>query len=207
MIPVVSVQRMKEIDELATRRYAIPSLLLMEQAGRSVVEEIETRYGSLAGSSLLIAAGKGNNGGDGFVAARHALHRGARVTLLVVGDESDLRGDAKVNFKILRSIGNERLKIVPSFDGGKLASQRYDFIVDAIFGTSFHGEAGGIQKKIIEWINTQIESTVVAVDIPSGLEAESGRSGTGRLMVLRTSSIRPGMASSGWLRFAVVVSR
>jgi len=177
MIPVVSVQRMREIDELATRRYAIPSLLLMEQAGRSVVDEIELRYGSIAGLSMLIAAGKGNNGGDGFVTARHAAHRGAKVTVLIAGGKGEFRGDAKVNFEILQSIGDKRLTIVPSFEAGERSMQRYDFIVDAIFGTSFHGEAGGEQKKIIEWINAQVKSTIVAIDVPSGLEADSGRSG------------------------------
>jgi NAD(P)H-hydrate epimerase len=168
---------MKEIDESATRRFGIPPLLLMEQAGRSVVEEIEHRYGALAGATVLIVAGKGNNGGDGFVAARHALHRGAMVTLLLAGNKEELHGDAKTNYDIVQNIDDERLSIVSSFATDGFAHQSFDFIVDAIFGTSFHGEAKGEFKTIIEWINAQVDSTIVAVDVPSGLEADTGECG------------------------------
>ena len=78
MLSLADAQQMKEIDDLAVRQFGMPSLLLMENAGRSVVEEIEHRFGSIAGKSVLVVAGKGKNGGDGFVAARHALQRGHR---------------------------------------------------------------------------------------------------------------------------------
>ncbi|HTX18588.1 MAG TPA: NAD(P)H-hydrate dehydratase [Bacteroidota bacterium] len=177
MIPVVSVEQMRRIDELATRRCGIPSVLLMEQAGRSVVDELVRRYGSLEGVPMLVVAGKGNNGGDGYVAARHALRCGADVTLLLVSAIGELKGDAKTNFEILRGLRDKRLEIKTSLRAVTYPRKNYRFIVDALFGTSFHGDVKGNPRKVIDWINAQSDATVVAVDIPSGLDAESGRSG------------------------------
>ncbi len=174
MLPIVDAQEMKELDELAARRYGIPSLLLMEQAGRSVVDEIELRFGDVRGKTVLILAGKGNNGGDGFVAARHALHRGAAVVLFLTSPESDLRGDAKTNYEILKSSRSEQLQLLRSINTRARNRGGYDFIVDAIFGTSFHGAVAGRFKPLIEWINGVKGSKVVSIDIPSGIEATTG---------------------------------
>ena len=165
---------MREIDVKATRRFGIASLTLMENTGRAVVEEIETQWGSLAGRSLLIIAGKGNNGGDGFVAARYALQCGALVTVFLIGNQRELRGDAKLNYESLRSIKDVRLKVAHSFGHDGFSRKKFDFIVDAIFGTSFHGDVRGDHKKIIMWLARQRRSKVIAVDIPSGLDATTG---------------------------------
>ncbi len=165
---------MREIDVQATRKFGIASLTLMENAGRSVVEEIETHWGSLAGRSLLILAGKGNNGGDGFVAARYALQRHAFVAVLLIGSERDVRGDAKANYESLKSTKDDRLTIVRSFRRAEFSRKRFDFIVDAIFGTSFHGAMRGEHKRIIDWLLTRHASKIIAVDIPSGLDATTG---------------------------------
>ena len=166
---------MKEIDELAVHHYRMPSLLLMENAGRCVVEEIEHRFGSVAGTSVLVVAGKGKNGGDGFVAARHALDHGAYVTVLFLGDETETQGDVTINYVILKNMNSVRLRLLRSFKPKEFSQNKFDVIIDAIFGTSFHGEVGGKFKTVIEWINLQHGSKVVAVDIPSGLDASTGR--------------------------------
>ncbi len=165
---------MKEIDDLAVRQFGMPSLLLMENAGRSVVEEIEHRFGSIAGKSVLVVAGKGKNGGDGFVAARHALQRGASVTVLFIGDETEVQGDVKTNFKILKDMGDVRLTLCRSFKEKEFTQQRFDFIVDAIFGTSFHGVMRGKFGAAVEWINRQHHSKIISVDVPSGLDTSTG---------------------------------
>lgn len=174
MLSILDAQEMKELDELATRRYGMPSLLLMEEAGRSVIEELELRFGSVGGKTLLVLAGKGNNGGDGFVAARHAVHRGASVALFLTSSESDLKGDAKTNYDLLRASGSERVQLLRSLSAMARHRGGYDFIVDAIFGTSFHGAVGGKLKPLIEWINRVKGSKIISIDIPSGIEATTG---------------------------------
>jgi NAD(P)H-hydrate epimerase len=87
----------------------------MENAGRSVVEEIERRYGSVEGTNVLVIAGKGKNGGDGFVAAWHAVQRGAYVTVLFIGNEAETQGDVKTNYDILKRMGDARLNLIRSF--------------------------------------------------------------------------------------------
>ncbi|MGA7161692.1 MAG: NAD(P)H-hydrate dehydratase [Bacteroidota bacterium] len=174
MISLVTAQHMKELDDLAVRRYGIPSLLLMENAGRSVVEEIERRFGATAGKAILVISGKGKNGGDGIVAARYAIDRGADTTILFLGDEADLRDDVKTNYDILKKTADPNLTILHTFNKKDLSRKKFDFIIDAIFGTSFRGEVKGNFKNVIEWINLQHDSKIIAVDIPSGLDASSG---------------------------------
>ena len=178
VLPLVSAHAMREIDSLATRKFGIASQALMENAGRSVVEEIERQWGSLSGRSLLIVAGKGNNGGDGFVAARYALQRHAFVTLFPMGNERDVRGNAKSNYESLKRTRNDRLTIVRTFKPKDFSRKGFDFIVDAIFGTSFHGDVRGDYKKVIDWMASRRTSKIIAVDIPSGLDATTGACST-----------------------------
>ncbi len=165
---------MKEIDQVAIGRYGIPSFLLMENAGRSVVDEIEHRFGPIAGAAVLVIAGKGKNGGDGFVAARHALRRGAHTTILFMGKESDVQDDVKTNYDILKKTRDANLTILRTFNRKEFFRKKFDVIIDAIFGTSFHGVVKGEFKSVIEWINLQHDSKIIAVDIPSGLDASTG---------------------------------
>jgi len=165
---------MMDLDERAVHQFGMPSILLMENAGRSVVEEIERRFGPIAGASILVASGKGKNGGDGFVAARHALQRGANVTVLLLGAQTELQGDVKSNYDILKNAVGARLNLSHSFKEKEFSRMRYDFIIDAIFGTSFHGEIHGRFKTVVEWINSQKKSRIIAVDIPSGVNASTG---------------------------------
>ncbi len=173
MKEVLTAEEMRQRDERATSLFAIPSLLLMESAGRSVVETIEREIGSLRSKSLLIFCGKGNNGGDGFVAARYALHSGAEVTVVLLSNPTEFTGDLKTNFDILRRSSHHHLRIVRSFSAS-FRSVHYDGIVDAMFGISFHGALTGEYAKIAKWINAQRKSFVVAVDISSGCNATTG---------------------------------
>jgi len=174
VLPVVSPQQMKAMDELASRRFGMPSLSLMENAGRSVIDEMEKAFGPVGGRKILVVAGKGKNGGDGFVAGRYAVQRGATVAVLFLGKRGDMQGDTKINFDKLQSIGGRNLIFLPSTRGKGVSRKKFDFIIDAIFGTSFHGEVRGAFKATIEWINRQRNSKVIAVDIPSGLDALTG---------------------------------
>ena len=174
MLSLVDSRQMMDLDEKAVHRFGMPSILLMENAGRSVVEEIERRFGSIRGARILVAAGKGKNGGDGFVAARHAVQHGADVTVLLLAGEADLRDDVRTNYDILKNASGVQLALLPSFNEKVFSQKRFDYIVDAIFGTSFHGEIKGKFKNVVEWINGRHSSKVIAVDIPSGLNASTG---------------------------------
>ena len=165
---------MMDLDERAIRHFGMPSILLMENAGRTVVEEMERRFGSIHGSNILVVAGKGKNGGDGFVAARHASQRGADVTVLLLGAETNFQGDVRTNYDILKNTIGPRMTLLRSFTAKEFSEKRFDYIVDAIFGTSFHGEVQGKFKNVVEWINSQRKSEVIAVDIPSGVNASTG---------------------------------
>ncbi len=174
MRTIVTPHAMQKIDAHASSHCAIPSLVLMENAGRCVVDEMETHFGSVDGTSILVVCGKGNNGGDGFVVARHAYHRGADVTVLLMEKNSSLKGDAETNFRILKQCSSERLQLIEQYSLSKIKKQKFDFIVDAIFGTSFHGALEGKYVDVIRWINVQRASKIISVDVPSGLNAETG---------------------------------
>src|SRR5271156_649952 len=96
---ILSAAEMREVDRLTTSRYRVPSLTLMENAGRSVAEFIQSRFSNLARRRIVVFCGKGNNGGDGFVVARHLLKMGAKPSVHFIGDPRDAKGDAATNLR------------------------------------------------------------------------------------------------------------
>lgn len=176
MQTVVSAEEMQWCDRTAIRTYRIPGLVLMENAGRGSTDCLEKRFGPLVGKSVLILCGKGNNGGDGFVVARHLLAKGATVIVLLLASPRDLKGDAKINFRILQSLQSSHLKqlrIRPFSPATLRRLPAIDCTVDAIFGTGFSGKVSGAPAKAIAWLNEQ-EVPVVSLDIPSGVHGTTG---------------------------------
>lgn len=165
---VVRREGMRAIDKRATEGFKIPSLILMENAGRGVAETIE-EYFELEGLSVLCLAGKGSNGGDGFVVARHLANSGARVEVLLLGKIDELKGDALINAQIARSMGLAIKEVTDeeAFEG----IQGFDVMVDAILGTGFEGKPLGLAARAIRLIN-ESEAFVVSIDLPSGIEAD-----------------------------------
>src|SRR5271167_3246570 len=96
---ILTAAEMKEVDRLTTARYRVPSLTLMENAGRSVAEFIQSRFSHLAQRRVVVLCGKGNNGGDGFVVARHLLKMGAKPVVHLFADPREIKGDAAATFK------------------------------------------------------------------------------------------------------------
>ncbi len=149
----------------------------MENAGRGAADAIEARYGVAAGKSYLIVCGKGNNGGDGLVIARHLLLRGARITVILLYTERSFRPDPAQQMKILRNLerskrGSLRIMAVPS--AAKLHSlPEHDILVDAIFGTGFRGGMDRRTRTVIDWMNSRPER-VVSIDVPSGMDSDVG---------------------------------
>lgn len=159
---------MKSADEFTIRQPGVPSLLLMENAGKSVVDELQRRVRNLSKKTVVIFCGKGNNGGDGFVVARLLHEARADVKVVLVGPGADAAVDAQKNFERLdRSITES----YPKFRVRK--NVQPEIIVDAMFGTSFKGELKGEYLDAVRWCNDQ-KSYKVAIDIPSGLDGETG---------------------------------
>lgn len=175
---LVKPDEMKEIDRRAIEEIGIPGVVLMENAGRGCVDEIEREYGSLSSKRTVILCGKGNNGGDGFVVARHFANIGASVSTFLIGNIEDVSGDARINLDIFLKMG---LGVTEIKDKRELSVLRDSLctthlIVDALFGTGFKGKVKGIAKDVIETINSA-KLPVISMDIPSGLNAEDGSVG------------------------------
>jgi len=165
---------MREADRRTIEEVGIPSLVLMENAGRQVVAAMEAIYSDLADRHVAVLCGRGNNGGDGFVVARTLAQRGVSVSVFLIGQVSDVRGDARVNLDILGRLG---LTVVEVADGQAWelhVSEVRDstLIVDAIFGTGLNAPVSGLIESVITDINAS-SIPVVSIDLPSGLSADS----------------------------------
>lgn len=157
---------MRELDRRATLEYGIPSLVLMENAGKGTAELILKQFPKA--QKILVVSGKGNNGGDGFVTARYLKKMNREPSVLLLADPSILKGDAKINFD--RLFGD---KIpVTSLDLSQI--EDCDLLVDAILGIGVTMEVKGIYRDAIERMN-QSGKPILAVDIPSGLDGDSGQ--------------------------------
>ena len=175
MLPVVTAKQMQAIDRFAINNLGIPGITLMENAGTGVVRELQKRFPNLSQKRVFIFCGRGNNGGDGFVIARHLSSIGCEVKVLLAGKFSDLKGDAGVNARSARNIGVPVDDLNPenlSLFDHKL--RHCDIIVDAIFGTGLNNPAAGHMGDVIEKIN-QFDKFVVSVDINSGVDSDSGQ--------------------------------
>lgn len=166
---------MQAVDRTAIDHYKIPGLLLMENAGRGIVDLMFTRIPELASKKVTVLAGKGNNGGDGFVIARHLHQAGVPVQVLLAGRRADIKNDARVNAEIAVQLGIPVAELTERNLNSQNHSLRHSHIlVDALFGTGLSKPAGGLYAKIIQKINAA-KKFVVAVDIPSGLDSDSGQ--------------------------------
>lgn len=173
---IVTAAEMKALDTAAIEDYGISGLVLMENAGRQVVDLIRRVTGDVRGRIVAVFTGKGNNGGDGYVAARHLLNMGAEVKVLSLVNTGEITGDAAVNFEIWRKMG-QKVYTVNQGDGSnivRLALLNTDLIVDAVYGTGFKGKMSEKAGRIVEVLNKS-GKPIVAVDVPSGLEADTGR--------------------------------
>jgi hydroxyethylthiazole kinase-like uncharacterized protein yjeF len=169
---VSTVEEMRNLDREAIEKFKIPDAILMENAGQAVYFVIHNEFG-LKGKRFIIFCGIGNNGGDGFVVARKLFSNGGLVTVFLLGDSEKLTGCAKVNLDILSTlpIHVERLTSVKQATSSLLSC---DAVVDAIFGTGLTRDISGIYKQVIELIN-ESGATVFSVDIPSGVNGDTGQ--------------------------------
>jgi NAD(P)H-hydrate epimerase len=154
------------LDQRAVEDFGIPSLVLMENAGRGCVDVLE-RIG--IDGPVVILCGKGNNAGDGFVIARHLEIRGHTCHVVLLRPPSDLRGDAAANFAILKKTGVPIVDSLSQFNAGGA-----DWLIDAMLGTGAIGEPRPPFGTAIDWMNAQ-PTKKLAVDVPSGLDCDIGQ--------------------------------
>ena len=166
-----TAEQMRAIDARAVSEYGMPSLLLMENAGRAVAERALAMLRDSPGAdpSVLVFCGKGNNGGDGFVAARHLAARGVCVTCILSADRSDVEGDARANLDLLAPLKVRVLDITDYADSRTAP----DLVIDALLGTGSKGAPRGPAGQSVDAINAS-GCPVLAVDIPSGLDSDTG---------------------------------
>ncbi len=165
---------MRELDKITIEDFGLPGILLMENAGRNTYSTIEERYDLNDRTQVTVICGRGNNGGDGFVTARYLLNRVGEVKAFLLGKREQVKGDAKFHMELFEKAGGEVIQISEN-NFHLLASyiMLSNIIVDAIFGTGFKGKPEGIFEQTIDLIN-ESSATVVSIDIPSGVDGETG---------------------------------
>jgi hydroxyethylthiazole kinase-like uncharacterized protein yjeF len=179
----LTAAEMREVDRITTERLGIPSLQLMETAGRRVAEAFRKILDGAVSQphAICVLCGKGNNGGDGFVAARHLQSPSARVRVFLLAKPEELRGDAATNFERWRELGGEVVSVPDekSWDDAWSEVAAADAIIDAMFGTGFRGAASGAVGRAIDDINRLSRDAtaarpplILAVDTPSGLPSD-----------------------------------
>src|SRR5690242_952636 len=168
---VLTAAQMREVDR-RTIAMGIPGAVLMENAGGRVVEFLEQRFAPLDDQRIVVFCGKGNNGGDGMVVARHLFtrYRPQGLQVVLVGSPDEMKGEAAANYSRLVECGCPFVRELPEEPGG------VTLVIDALLGTGLSGPARGEMLDAIRRINTGFPGTkIVAVDIPSGLTSDTGR--------------------------------
>ena len=173
---VVTTAEIKKIEHRAIEEYGIPSVVLMENAGSEATRQIESIMGNLYNKKIAVFAGKGNNGGDGYVVARHLYNQGVKVKVFLIGSKTDVTGDALINLEIITHMGIDVIEIINDgdWDKVKIAMTFTDCLVDALLGTGFTGQLSGHMAQVVESIN-KTNKPVIAIDIPSGVDANTGQ--------------------------------
>jgi NAD(P)H-hydrate epimerase len=194
----VTASQMKRLDALAIKRYGIPALLLMENAGRSAAEEALKMLPKKGKRRVAVFCGYGNNGGDGFVCARHLINKGIAVQIYFVGKKKKFSEETKINYQILRKM-KQKFVLIKSINALSKFSReikKCHLIVDGIFGIGIKGMLDKFYQRLIAFLNAT-KIPMLALDIPSGLDADSGMA-LGAAIQARTT-VTFGLAKKGLL--------
>jgi hydroxyethylthiazole kinase-like uncharacterized protein yjeF len=173
---VVGSSEIKEMDRITIEEMGIPGSVLMENAARGATRVCLDHFAPAPGSRVVILCGSGNNGGDGYVMARYLHEAGLKVTVVVLAEPGKITGDALLNLNIIQRMGLDVL-LAPGPEEWKKSSSLLltcDLIVDGILGTGLNAPVRGFYQQVIEAVNSS-EKPVLSVDIPSGLNADSGQ--------------------------------
>ena len=171
-------EEMRELDRKAIEEYKIPGIILMENAGMNVAEEVLQMIDDPHQAKVAILCGKGNNGGDGFVVARHLRNHGISVNVFLVAKISDILkdGDAGTNLQILLNMKIPVKEILDISGVNSILKElnNYNILVDALFGAGLSGDVREPFKTLIDGVNN-LNKPIVSVDIPSGLDSNTGK--------------------------------
>ena len=173
---LVTADEMQRMDRATIESFGIPGRVLMENAGRGATAFfLETVHRNHPGA-VGIVAGRGNNGGDGFVMARYLHQKGIRATVFLLSEKDRVKGDAAANLKLLDTMGVPVVELADAaaFESRKSLMRRQHTWIDAILGTGLSSEVKGYFRTVIDFINRQARP-VFAVDIASGLNSDTGR--------------------------------
>ncbi len=173
IMKLVTAQEMTNIDRRAIREFGIPGPVLMENAAAAVLSEMERHFDGLAGVKVGVLCGKGNNGGDGLALARRLRIRGVPVRVALLGSFAALQGEAKLNLSILRKTDVEILANAGAAALGDVVAWS-DILVDALLGVGLSKPLKGVYALAVELMNAS-GRPVVAVDVPTGIDADTGR--------------------------------
>jgi len=173
---LVTAAEMQQMDGDTIHSFGIPGRVLMENAGRGTTRVLFDKFSATADKRLAVLAGRGNNGGDGFVVARCAAQRGLRVVVYLLASADRLTGDARANFDLLRPLDVPVVEIPDAerLADCKTAMAHHDIWVDAVFGTGLNSDIRGHYREAIDMVN-RLHRPVLAVDMPSGINADTGR--------------------------------
>ena len=174
---IMTRQQVRDFDAWAIHEMGIPGIVLMENAAHSCTERIFQMLEGCSDPKVCVFCGSGNNGGDGFVIARHLFNLGVLVKIVICADSAKIKGDAKINFDICRNmnlsiepVDIESADVCKDIEG---SVQGCDLLVDAILGTGMSGELKSSLALLISCINSH-NLPIVAVDIPSGMDCDTG---------------------------------
>jgi ADP-dependent NAD(P)H-hydrate dehydratase / NAD(P)H-hydrate epimerase len=174
MIPLLTRAAVRRIDADAVERLGVPSLVLMENAGRGAAEALLARFADRL-HRVVIVGGPGQNGGDGWVVARHLRNRGHDPVAVLVGDPARLKGDAALNWTVLEPMAVERHVVTAdAMDALDVALDGASLVVDALFGTGLDRPIEGPFAEVVRRVNDARVPTV-ALDLPSGIDADTGQ--------------------------------
>jgi NAD(P)H-hydrate epimerase len=169
----LSREEVRSIDARAVDEIGMPTVILMENAGRGAAEVLRSRVDATQLPSVLILCGPGNNGGDGAVVARHLENWGFGVSVVWFADPSRLRGDALVQWSILNKSGTDQTAWSGDVAGLDALIAPFDWLVDSLLGTGLTRPVEGLLRDVVEAINRS-GKPVLALDLPSGLDADLG---------------------------------
>ncbi len=174
----LSREEVRAVDGCAIEHFGAAGIVLMENAGRGATDAIEAFVGGICGKKVAVLCGAGNNGGDGCVVGRQAALRGATGSTILVFGDGKITGDARTNLDILRAFGHD-VRCMADESAAELGERlaEFDVIVDAIGGTGIVGELRGAATDAVAAINiarARGGAVVVAMDIPTGLDCDTG---------------------------------
>jgi NAD(P)H-hydrate epimerase len=173
---LVTASEMQEMDRRTIEEFGIPGMVLMENAGRGAIRFFLKQFPDIENRRVGVIAGRGNNGGDGYVMARYLKQKGVHVKVYLLAAAGTVQGDAAANLQFLKPLDIPLVEIPDkaSFSRHRSKMAGMDVWIDAILGTGLKSDVRGLFKTVIEFING-LNKPVFAVDIPSGLNSDTGQ--------------------------------